>query len=282
MFRNLSIWLAGVLLALPLSLSMAHAAEDARVFELRVYTVEKGKQADVNALIAGAGVKGMAKQGIEFLGAFVPVDAADERIFTVVAHKDRASADKAWPAFQADAEWKTAREAAMKNGKIVTKIEQFFLSATDYSPKLAAQKVGGRVFELRTYATTPNNLPLLNARFRDHTMKLFEKHGMTNVVYWNLPATEKTTVGDLFKAVSPVGNEKVDVDAGANAAPISLVYFLAHKSPEAAKASFDAFRQDADWVKARTESEVKGGGSLTAGNGVKSLFLKATSYSPVQ
>lgn len=282
MIRNLSIWLAGLLLALPLSLSFAQAAEDARVFELRVYTVEKGKQADVNALIAGPGVKGMAKQGIEFLGAFVPVDAADERIFTVVAHKDRAAADKAWPAFQADAEWKAAREAAMKNGKIVAKIEQFFLNATDYSAKLAPQKVGNRVFELRTYATTPNNLPLLNARFRDHTVKLFEKHGMTNLVYWNLPATEKTTVGDLFKAVSPVGGDKVDVDAGAAAAPISLVYFLTHKSTDAAKASFDSFRQDPDWVKARTESEVKGGGSLTAPNGVKSLMLKATPYSPIQ
>ncbi len=282
MIRNLSIWLAGLLLALPLSLSFTQAAEDARVFELRVYTVEKGKQADVNALIAGPGVKGMAKQGIEFLCAFVPVDAADERIFTVVAHKDRAAADKAWPAFQADAEWKAAREAAMKNGKIVAKIEQFFLNATDYSAKLAPQKVGNRVFELRTYATTPNNLPLLNARFRDHTVKLFEKHGMTNLVYWNLPATEKTTVGDLFKAVSPVGGDKVDVDAGAAAAPISLVYFLTHKSTDAAKASFDSFRQDPDWVKARTESEVKGGGSLTAPNGVKSLMLKATPYSPIQ
>lgn len=280
MIRNLSLWLAAILLALPVS--FASAAEDARVFELRVYTVEKGKQAEVNNLIAGPGVKGMAKQGIEFLGAFVPVDAADERIFTIVAHKDRAAADKAWPAFQADADWKIAREAAMKNGKLITKIEQFFLNATDYSAKLAPQKVGNRVFELRTYATTPNNLPLLNARFRDHTVKLFEKHGMTNLVYWNFPATEKTTVGELLKAVSPVGNDKAEVDAGAPAAPISLVYFLTHKSQDAAKASFDAFRQDADWIKARTESEVKGGGSLTAPNGVKSLFLKATTYSPVQ
>src|SRR5438309_2109365 len=83
-----------------------------------------------------------------------------------------------------------------------------------------------RVFEMRTYTATQGNLAALDARFRDHTIKLFEKHGMTNVVYWHLLPDQK------------------DAD-------VTLVYLLAHDSPEAAKKSFDAFRQDPDWVKAR-------------------------------
>ncbi len=46
------------------------------------------------------------------------------------------------------------------------------------------KKSAPRVYELRTYTTEPGRLPALHARFRDHTMKLFEKHGMQNVMYW--------------------------------------------------------------------------------------------------
>jgi hypothetical protein len=60
----------------------------------------------------------------------------------------------------------------------------------------------------------------------------------------------------------------------------TLLYFLAHKSQDAAKASFDAFRKDPEWIAAKTASEKEGGGSLTTPDGVKSLFLKPTDYSP--
>ena len=110
------------------------------------------------------------------------------------------------------------------------------------------------MFELRTYTTTKGNLDALHARFRDHTIKLFEKHGMTNVAYW-----------------APLKGQKGADD--------TLIYILAHKSVDAAKASFDAFRQDPDWIAARKASEEKAGGSLTTKDGVKSVFMKATDYS---
>ena len=114
------------------------------------------------------------------------------------------------------------------------------------------------MFELRIYTATKGNLPGLNARFRDHTLKLFEKYGMTNLPYFNVAKGEK-------------GDDTM------------LYYFLAHKSREAAKASFDKFRLDADWLAARKASEEKGGGSLTeAKGGVVSIFLKATDYSPTK
>jgi hypothetical protein len=60
---------------------------------------------------------------------------------------------------------------------------------------------------------------------------------------------------------------------------VTLIYFLTHKSEAAAKASFDAFRQDPAWVAAKAASEQKAGGSLTVKDGVKSIFLKPTDFS---
>lgn len=89
-----------------------------------------------------------------------------------------------------------------------------------------------RVFEMRTYHTHDGKLPDLMARFRNHTTKLFEKHGMTNIGYWvpaEKPASENT-----------------------------LIYILAYPSREAAKKSWDGFRTDPEWKKVQTESEKAG------------------------
>ena len=53
---------------------------------------------------------------------------------------------------------------------------------------------GGKVFELRIYQSTPGNLDNLNARFRDHTLRIFEKHGMENIGYWT-PTSERGARG---------------------------------------------------------------------------------------
>ena len=106
------------------------------------------------------------------------------------------------------------------------------------------------VFEQRTYTTLEGRLPNLNARFKDHTLKLFEKHGMKNVMYWT-PTDEKT-------------------------ANNTLIYVIWHASPEAAKKSWDGFRADPDWIKARDASEKDG--KIVAK--VESVYMKATEYSP--
>ena len=109
---------------------------------------------------------------------------------------------------------------------------QFVALAAALPAALEAQ-ASGRLFELRTYSTLPGRLPNLLVRFRDHTTALFEKHGMTNVGYW-VPAEGQEGAGN------------------------TLIYMLAHASPEAAKKSWDGFRADPEWVKARTESEKDG------------------------
>jgi NIPSNAP len=109
-----------------------------------------------------------------------------------------------------------------------------------------------RVFELRTYTCEPGRLDALNARFRDHTARLFEKHGMTNVGYWT-PADEPR-------------------------AKDTLIYLLAHDSREAAKASWNDFISDPEWHKARDASEADG----KIVRKVESVFLNPTGYSAIK
>ena len=123
-------------------------------------------------------------------------------------------------------------------------------SKTAASPSVAKDS---RCFELRTYYAAPGKLEALNARFRDHTCRLFKKHGMEIVGFW-IPT---------------------DKEQGAEN---KLVYMLAHKSREAAKKSFADFGNDPEWKKARSESEANG--KLV--EKVESVFMAATDYSPMK
>ena len=110
----------------------------------------------------------------------------------------------------------------------------------------------GKVFELRTYTATPGNLDNLHARFRDHTTRIFRKHGMEVVGYWS--PTE--------------GDEAED----------TLVYILEHKSRAAADASWQAFIADPEWEKVAAASNENG--PILAG--IERKYLKATDYSPLK
>jgi hypothetical protein len=246
--------------------AVAPAAEpDTRLFEMRVYYAAEGKLDALNARFRDHTLKLFAKHGITSLGYFVPTKNTENKLVYFLAYANREARDASWKAFQADPDWKAAAKASEVNGKLITKVESAFLTATDYSALAQVKNYGQGVFELRTYTTEPDRLEALNARFRDHTLKLFEKHGMTNVSYWNLAADQKGAKSPLV-----AGN--------------TLIYLLTHKSEDAAKASFDAFRADPVWVAAKEASEKKAGGSLTIAqpNGVKSEFLVPTDYSPVK
>ena len=246
----LAIGLAGVT-------STTAADKDTRCFELRVYYAAPGKLDALNARFRDHTLRLFEKHGIENIGYWMPSDNKETKLTYLLAYPSREARDTSWKAFVADPEWTKAYKESEVNGKLVAKVEQTFMSATDYSPEIKPAKTGDRVFELRTYTTPPGKLDALDARFRDHTVKLFTKHGMTNLGYW-----------------SPMKGEK-----GADS---TLIYILAHKSQDAAKASFAAFGKDPDWVAARKASEEKAGGSLTIKGGVKSEFLNATDYSPTK
>ena len=111
----------------------------------------------------------------------------------------------------------------------------------------------GKCYEIRTYIAAPGKLEELHARFRNHTMKLFKKHGMEVVGFWGPTDKEK-------------GSEN------------TLVYVMAFPSREARNKAWQAFAADPEWQKARAESEKNG--KLT--DKVESVILGATDYSPIK
>jgi len=251
------------LIALLLASSVSKAAPDTRCFEMRVYYAAEGKLDALHKRFRDHTCKLFEKHGITNLGYFVPIgDNPERKLVYFLAYPSLEARNASWKAFMADPDWKKAYAASEVAGKLVAKADSVYLSATDYSPLAKAENIGNRVFELRTYTAESGRLPNLNARFRDHTVKLFTKHGITNLPYWTPMADQKGAVNP------PVAD--------------TLLYLLAHASQDAAKASFGNFGKDADWQAARKASEEKAGGSLTTKGGVKSAFLVPTDYSSVK
>lgn len=120
-------------------------------------------------------------------------------------------------------------------------------TAAQTAPAQAQQPL----YELRIYYPAPGKAEALNARFRNHTLKLFEKHGMDNIAYWN----------ELPRPDAPDGR---------------LVYILSYPSREAREADWKAFGADPEWQKVVAESEANG--KIVAK--VDSIFMTKTDYSP--
>jgi hypothetical protein len=233
-------------------------AADTRCYEMRIYYSPAGRLDDLHARFRNHTLKLFEKHGIQNIGYWVPVDNKENKLVYLLAYPSREARDASWKAFFGDPEWKAVQKKTEANGPIVAKVETYFLTATDYSPAIETGDVSkGGVFEMRTYTTPEGRLSHLDSRFRDHTIALFTKHGMHNWGYFHRMADQPDSKN-------------------------TLVYFLAHKSQDAAKASFGAFGQDPDWKSAREASEKAAGGSLTTQGGVKSQFLVPTDYSPTK
>ena len=114
---------------------------------------------------------------------------------------------------------------------------------------VAHAQAGGRVFELRTYVVPADKLAPLNTRFKDHTMRLFQKHGITNIGYFTPMDAPKSTN--------------------------TLVYLIAHPSREKAAENWKAFQTDPDWQAAAKASGVPR-------PEIESVFMTATDYSPLK
>jgi len=119
--------------------------------------------------------------------------------------------------------------------------------------EVAHAQPSNRIFEMRTYTAGPGKFEALQKRFRDHTLRIFEKHGMQSIGYW-VPA-------------DPPNSEN------------TLVYIIAHKDRETAKKNWADFNADPEWQKVRKES-MADGVSLTTK--VESVFLNPADYSPIK
>ena len=119
-------------------------------------------------------------------------------------------------------------------------------------PVTAVQAQGARVFELRTYTAPDGKLDALQTRFRDHTRRIFDKHGMTSIGYW-VPQDE------------PLKSN-------------TLIYILAHPSREAAKKNWAEFGADPEWKKVSEESQ-KDGPIVSK---IVSVFMDPADYSGIK
>jgi hypothetical protein len=117
---------------------------------------------------------------------------------------------------------------------------------------IAHAQAGKHVYELRTYTAPEGKLGELNARFRNHTIRIFNKHGMKSVLYMtpqDAPDSQNT-----------------------------LIYILEHPSREAAKKAWADFQADPEWKKVSEESQVNG----RIVSKVVSVFGDPTDYSPMK
>ena len=110
-----------------------------------------------------------------------------------------------------------------------------------------------RVYELRTYTCNEGKLEALKARFRDHTIEIFKRHGMESLGYWTPQDPEKSKT--------------------------TLMYILIHPSLEAAKKNWAEFNTDPEWVKVRTASEVNG---KILAKPPESVFMDPTDFSKLK
>jgi len=245
---------------LAVGLSLSASAQDKLLYELRTYHAEPGKLEALLTRFRDHTCKLFEKHGMTNVGYWVPVENKDNLLIYLLSYPDKAARDASWKGFGSDPEWKKAAAASEANGKLVGKIDELYLNSTDFSPGFPGPANSGadRVFEMRTYTTRDGLLPALHKRFADHTIKLFEKHGMTNLGYFKL-------------------------SEGQPGVENKLLYFLAHKDSDTATKSWADFRADPVWVAAKKASEDANGGSLTVlPDGVKSVFLKPVDFSPVK
>jgi hypothetical protein len=109
---------------------------DTRVFEMRTYYAAPGKMEALHKRFRDHTCALFKKHGMTIIGFWSPTDAkeAEQKMVYILAYPSREAADKSWKAFQADPDWKSAKEASEKDGKLVAKVESLYMTATDYSP----------------------------------------------------------------------------------------------------------------------------------------------------
>ena len=226
-------------------------SESSAVFQLRTYLANEGKLDLLNGRFRDHTLGFFKKHGMESVGYWLPTEKPNALVY-VLKHGSRDAAQASWDSFRADPGWKKVFEETEKDGRfLVSKPESVFMAATDYSPPFATHlKDDEGVYELRTYVANEGKLDRLNGRFRDHTLRMFEKHGMASVSYW--------------------------VPTDGPGSKNTLIYLLKHKSRDAAMASWEAFKADSEWKKISEETQKDG--RFLAGK-PESVFMKATDYS---
>jgi hypothetical protein len=227
--------------------------QEEKYYEMRTYHCHEGKRPDLIKRFEDHTLRLFEKHGIESFAYFVPTLENSNQLTFIIAYPSAEKRDELWNQFINDPEWQAAAKASEKNGPLVQKVEQVFLTlADDLNPGILKSNASEKVFELRAYTLYPGKIPAINARFKNYTRELFQKHGITNVIYWY--------------SVEKDGKQP------------QLIYLVTHKSEKAAKASFESFGKDKTWQMVRDASERDG----PIVEKIDSSFFKTLHFSPLK
>src|SRR5437763_11650698 len=144
--------------------TLAASEKDTRVYEMRTYYAPAGKLDALQARFRNHTVKLFEKHSMSNVGYWTPLENSENKLIYLLSYPSSEAREKAWKAFGADPDWHKVKKETEANGPIVAKVESIYLHATDYSPAIKPSHAGERIFELRTYTASPNNLDNLNAR----------------------------------------------------------------------------------------------------------------------
>jgi hypothetical protein len=215
------------------------------LYELRVYLTTPGKLSAINARFANHTIPIFKRFGIGMNGFWNDDIGRSNQLTYILNFENMADREEKWNAFQADKEWAEVRAETESNGPIVAQVLNSFMALTPYSPQPSFKTA---VQELRIYDSMPGRLPDLNNRFSNHTLGLFEKHGIENVGYWT------------------------DIVGTSN----RLTYMIGYPDLGAREKSWNAFQADPEWGKARAASEENGPLVEVSRHSI----LRPTPYSP--
>ena len=241
-----------ITLFLVATFSLSAQKVDSRFFELRIYYCHPGRLDALIQRFQNHTTKIFEKHGMENIGYWVPTTNDKNALYYILAFPSKQAQEKSWASFKVDPQWKEVQSKSEESGPIIESIVSIPMTASEIMPKLKPGKGDGRLFELRTYTCLPGRLPNLTTRFKDHTLKLFEKQGMQNLMYFNT----------------------VEKDGGQP----KLVYLLAHKNQDEATKSWAAFRADPEWIAARDASEKDG----KIVEKVESVYMTPLSFSKIK
>ena len=215
------------------------------LFEHRVYTAVPGKLPALNDRFANHTIGFFKQYGVGMMGFWTDDIGVSNQLTYITTFNTMADRETKWAEFGSDTKRQQVFAETEVNGPLVAVVENTFMRLTPYSP---SPQLSSKVQELRVYDTLPGRLPALHDRFANHTMALFERHGIQNVAYW----TE---------------------DVGTNN---RLVYMLGYESLADREKSWASFGADPDWKKAREASETNG--SIVRKS--RHRIMRLTDYSP--
>ena len=215
------------------------------IYEKRVYKAVPGKLPAINARFANHTCAFFKEFDIGMVGFWNDEIGASNQMTYITSFDSMADREEKWTAFGAHKPLNEVRAETEVDGPLVAQVINSFMTLTDYSPQPSFKT---SLQELRIYDAMPGKMPDLNNRFKNHTMALFEKHGIENVAYWT------------------------DVVGTSN----RLTYMLGYPDLAGREKGWSGFQSDPAWQTARAASEENGALVRVS----KHSMLRLADYSP--